>query len=109
MQSGWGAEWGWSPWRAASQLLQYTGAQLLGGREVTGVRQARVKAVLVRQREGSAARCANPAACPEQAGGEGGADARQKGSPAVFNPVSRSDLPGVSKALRCGKMKLLLL
>lgn len=33
----------------------------------------------------------------------------RKFNPAVFNPVSRSDLPGVQKALRCGKTKLLLL
>lgn len=32
---------------AASQLLWYTGAQFLAGREVAGVRQARVRAELV--------------------------------------------------------------
>lgn len=37
------------------------------------------------------------------------AEARQEGGPAAFNPVSRSDLPGVAEALRCGRMKLLLL
>lgn len=59
-----GAKQGWSPRGAASQPLRYTGAQLLGGREVAGVRQARAKAVLVRRREGSAARRADPAVCP---------------------------------------------
>lgn len=40
---------------------------------------------------------------------EGLTPGRKGPPPAAFNPVSGSDLPGVSKALRCGKTKLLLL
>lgn len=63
MQNGWEGRAGLVP-LGGSQPPRYAAAQLLRGKEAARVRQARVKAVLVWQREGSAARHADPAACP---------------------------------------------
>jgi len=109
VRGGWGGRAGLIPWAGGRQPLPYAGTQLLGDREAARARQASAKAVLVQLREGSAAWRADPTACPKQAGGEGEADSRQEGSTTVLNPGGRADLPGVSKALRCGKMTLLLL
>lgn len=97
------------PLGAGSWLLQHP-ARLLGAGGAPAARQGRAKALLVRQGEGGAARVLIWLRVPNGLEEREGLTPSRKGPPpAAFNPVSGSDLPGVSKALRCGKTKLLLL
>lgn len=107
---GWGGRVGPGPLGAGSWLLQHPARLLGAGGHLQQGKAGRRHCWSGREKGAPLARVLIWLRVPNGLEEREGLTPGRKGPPpAVFNPVSRSDLPGVSKALRCGKTKLLLL